>query len=95
MNFNLIRPSTLLRVVEDGVITAGSSIARRTKSVAHAVSIEYQARQLDAYMRHIARTAQRYEQMTPEERYMYADDMATIEARAAELAARRASRSGN
>lgn len=84
-----MRISTLLRVVEDTAIAAGSGIARRTKDIARATSVEYQARTLARAQRRVAEQQKLWRNMSKEERAAAARDEAIIQSRAAELIANR------
>lgn len=79
------RPSTLFRVLEDGAISTGKSIARSTKNFTHKVSIEMQARQLAKARRNVEREAARHKSMSKAQMAQLASDTAEVIARANEL----------
>lgn len=94
--FELIRPSTLLRVVEDGVLTAATGIGRGAKHVglsvknsvqrgSHAVRIEYHARMAAAVVAETQRMAELMATMTPEQLAAVQADMEAIHDRAQQL----------
>ena len=85
-----MRISTIIRVIEDTAVAAGTGIARRTKSAAHATSVEYQARMLARAQRRVVEQQKLWRGMSKEERAAAARDEAIIQARAAELIANRA-----
>lgn len=94
------RPSTLIRVAEDGAIGAGKAIARApkavvrgTKRLAHETSLEYRARVIDKLQRAVTQQADELRNMDPEARAKLAADEAAIFRRADELRAKREAKS--
>ena len=85
-----MRISTIIRVIEDTAVAAGTGIAQRTKSVANATRVEYQARTLARAQRRVVEQQKLWRGMSKEERAAAARDEAIIQARAAELIANRA-----
>jgi hypothetical protein len=85
-----MRISTIIRVIEDTAVAAGNGIAQRTKSVANATRVEYQARTLARAQRRVVEQQKLWRGMSKEERAAAARDEAIIQARAAELIANRA-----
>lgn len=86
------RPSTLMRVAEDGVIAgakgvarSASSVAQRAKGVVHSTKLEYRARQQAAYMAAAHEAVAEFAAMSSEQREQLRRDEAAINARAAEL----------
>lgn len=94
--FDLIRPSTLLRVVEDGVLSAGRGIGRGASHAgrsiknsvqrgSHAVRIEYHARLTAAVLADAQRMAELMAHMSDAELAVVQADMDAIRDRAMHL----------
>lgn len=86
------RPSTLVRLAEDGVAGTGKLIAaapkavvRSAKRVARSTKVEYQARLIARAQEAVAVEAATLRNMTPDVRAKFAADQAAIFARAEEL----------
>lgn len=80
-----LRPSHIVRSVEDGVLAASSKVANGTKNAVRAVRVEYNAREIDKMQRKVEKLAVKVRQMDPEERAQLAAEEAAILARAEEL----------
>lgn len=83
-----MRLSKLVRGVEDTVLIASDSVARRAKRFVHDVSIEYRARQLAATLHDVHSQARKVAKMTDAQRVQLAQDQHEIANRALELAAK-------
>ena len=83
------RPSTLFRLVEDGVVGAGRGIARRTTRLTHDVKIEMAARQLASAQRRVAEEDARLAKMSRAQKVQHARDVESIVRRASELRTKR------
>lgn len=86
------RPSTLVRVAEDGVLGMGKASADAVKAgvhkateFGHTVRMEMRARQIDRLQQAISIEAEQLRDMDPEARAKLAADEARIFARADEL----------
>lgn len=79
------RPSTLFRLVEDGVVGSAKGIARGAKRFKRSVKIEYSARQLAAMRAAVERADAQYAAMSVAERREFDKDVAAIQCRAEDL----------
>lgn len=93
---SVIRPSTAVRLVEDGVIGTGKLVVRGAKRVgqgakraAHETKIEYKARALDRARASVQAEAEALRELSPDELRALAEEQARILARAEELRAQR------
>lgn len=87
------RPSTYIRLAEDGVLSATRKATTKAKQLPKQVRTEYAARKIEAAQRALEVTFEQLEGMTPEERREYDAAQLMILQRVAELrAARRAKR---
>lgn len=89
INLDLVRPSTLMRLTEDTIISLPKSVARRAKRFGKAVHIEYEARMIDRAQHAIAKEQARLRSLSPDELKALARDQAVIFERAEQLAAQR------
>lgn len=79
------RVSTLVRVVEDGVVGGAKGIARGAKRFKRAVKVEMSARQLAAMRAAVERADAQYAALSTAERRQFDKDVAAIQCRAEEL----------
>lgn len=85
MNFNLVRPSTLARVIEDTVFNGFGHLNHTRHSFQRAVEVEYAARSIVASKRNLDKINAAYAALSPAEQKQAARDMKLIERRVAEL----------
>lgn len=83
------RPSTLLRLAEDGVMSVGS----RAKHLVRSTKREYQARMYAKATEAVQRADAEFEAMTPNQRRDATADQAAILARSAEILRERRAKS--
>ncbi len=84
-----LRPSRIVRGVEDGVVAASSKVASTTSSAVRAVRVEYSARKIDALRRDVEKAAKKMRALDAAERARLAAEQADILDRAEQLAAER------
>lgn len=87
-----LRPSRLIAAVENGVIATARGVRNTSKRAAKAVSIEYRARKRAEYLEDIERDLDKARHMSPAEQAAFSAEQAIIEARMAEILARRTKR---
>lgn len=84
-----LRPSNILKNIEDGVTfvvgSAARGVTRKVGNAAHDVRIEYRARQMAAEARRMAKQVARVNKLTPEEQRDMERDLHDIVARTNEL----------
>lgn len=80
-----LRPSNILKNIEDTVGFAAGSVARRAKRFGHDVRVEYRARQLAAETRRVRKLMDKLDALDPDEAAALARDQAEIIGRASEL----------
>lgn len=83
------RPSTVLRMGEDMATLVGRSTIRGPKRFAHAVRIEYNARQLARHARIVEQHDAALAKMTKAQRIAHDRDVEAITSRAIELRTKR------
>lgn len=81
----MFRPSTLIRILEDSVVAAGSAVGRKAQHFAHETSIEVRARQIARETRRTAKAEAEASKLSAAERRQLERDQRTIERRAHEL----------
>lgn len=79
------RPSTLMRVTEDAVVSVPKSVARRTADIVHSAKIEYSARQIAAARRKLAKQLAYIQSADPDTLAALQHDQNLIAMRVAEL----------
>lgn len=79
------RPSTIIRLGEDGLLNTTRRIGDKARSAKNAVRREYRARMLDAASRQLERDMAMMRKLSPKQRDALAKDEAAIFARAEEL----------
>lgn len=87
--FDLIRPSTLLRLGEDTILGAVRGIGRGTKRFAHGVRVEYTAQTIARYQRRLERETQILATMSEEQRIKVALEQGEILDRVEQLRRKR------
>lgn len=81
----MFRISNGFRVIEDAVGFVAGSAARKVARGAHAVSIEYRARQLANHARSVSKQVRKLDALSPAEQAELAREHAEVTARANEL----------
>ena len=84
-----VRPSTLIRVAEDGVVNLAQGAKRKVRSAKNKVSVEYNARMIDKLQRRVEADMSAIAEMTVEQRREVEKQQAAVFARANELRAKR------
>lgn len=84
-----LRPSRVVRGIEDTVLFIGTAAATGVLRATRAVRSEYQARQLAASARSVEEQARKIEAMSPAEQAAFYAAQAAVHARAGELLAKR------
>lgn len=86
----MIRISTIIRIAEDTVVSGATAVKNRARAGAHAVGVEYRARQVAAAARAVEKQEALLANMTAAQRRAHNAEVREINRRAAEL--RRAKR---
>lgn len=81
----MIRISTVVRLVEDGVVGTARAVKRTAKKFGHEYSVEYNARIIDKLQRRISIEAATLQAMSDAQRAKLAKDQGEVFARVEEL----------
>lgn len=81
----MIRISTITRVIEDSVISAGSKVSNTLGNATRGIRTEYRARQISNLAKAVMRDQERLAKMSAAERRVYEADLASVRTRAEEL----------
>lgn len=81
----MIRISTITRVIEDSVISAGSKVSDKFSNATRGIRTEYRARQISNLAKAVIRDQERLAKMSAAERRVYEADLASVRTRAEEL----------
>lgn len=84
-----MRLSTGLRHIEDTIALVGVRTARRVKTYAHDVKVEYRARQLLALQKGLRKQLDAYQSMSPAKKAAHIVEQMEVERRLAELVSAR------